>query len=249
MPITILDLDAALPPGDTCDTLWCRFLHRFGAVDDGRVERCERVARQYRAGTVVPEDYALAQAALLSGRTQLDLQALCRRFATEVIRPRLPEALRQLLQQHRCAGDKLLMTGAASGIPAQTVAAELGIETWLGTEFIWFEGRCSGLLHGHAAMRAHKLERVRHWLHGREGSDAGLRRITVYASSINDLALLSAVGRPVVVDPSARLAATAMRKGWRVLHLHRAAPQAQAVTPLQQVQQVQQASRPAVPQT
>jgi len=38
---------------------------------------------------------------------------------------------------------------------------------------------------------------------------------------INDLALLSAVRKPIVVDPDSRLESTALRKGWTVLRLDR----------------------------
>jgi phosphoserine phosphatase len=48
-----------------------------------------------------------------------------------------------------------------------------------------------------------------------------LKEASFYSDSINDLALLSMVRRPVVVDPDPRLEATARRKGWTVLHLTR----------------------------
>jgi phosphoserine phosphatase len=69
-------------------------------------------------------------------------------------------------------------------------------------------------------MRAYKLERVRQWLQANGQDEATLRRATFYSDSVNDLALLSAVGRPLVVDPDPRLAATAIRKGWKLLQLN-----------------------------
>ncbi|HNU10707.1 MAG TPA: HAD-IB family phosphatase [Rubrivivax sp.] len=225
MQAAIFDLDAAFA-GANVDTLWWRFLRGLGEIDDAQVERCDHVARQYGAGTVVPEDYALAQAALLAGRELTQLAPLLARFVAEVARPHLPAAFRELLQRHRAEGDTLLLTSATSRVLAEALARELGIGTVLGTELVWFGGRCTGMLSGHANMRTHKLDRVRQWLLAHGQGDAVLRRATFYSSSINDLALLSAVGRPVVVDPDPRLAATALRKGWRVLQLHR--------TPVQQ---------------
>lgn len=223
MQAAILDLDAVFA-GVHCDVLWWRFLHDLGEIDESQVERCQRVAQQYSAGTVVPEDYALAQAALLAGREMSQLARLLSRFITEVARPRLAAGLRDLLLRHRAKGDTLLLTSATIQVLAQAVARELGIETVLGTELVWFGGRCTGVLSGHANMRTHKLDRVRRWLLAHGQGDATLRRATFYSGSINDLALLSAVGRPVVIDPDPRLAATALRKGWRTLRLHQ--PQA-----------------------
>lgn len=99
------------------------------------------------------------------------------------------------------------------------IAQALGADAVLGTELVCFAGRCTGVLHGHPNMRSGKLERVRRWLQGRQQGEATLRRATFYSDSINDLALLSAVGRPVVVDPDRRLAATAIRKGWKLMQL------------------------------
>jgi phosphoserine phosphatase len=48
-----------------------------------------------------------------------------------------------------------------------------------------------------------------------------LKEASFYSDSINDLALLSVVQRPVVVDPDPRLESTALRKGWTVLRLNR----------------------------
>lgn len=218
LSLVILDLDAALP-GGSCDLLWAHFLHACEAIDDARFDRCRWLARQYAAGTVVPEDYALAQAALFAGRDLLELQPLLARFVAQDIRPQVPQAVRDLLQMHEAAGHLVLATCASVRVLGEALAAELGVEQVLGTELVWFAGRCTGVLRGQPNMRVHKLARVRAWLHARGLGDATLRQATFYSDTINDLALLSAVGRPVVVDPDPRLAATAMRKGWKRLHI------------------------------
>lgn len=219
MQLAIFDLDGTLLTGDS-DTLWCQFLADLGEIDAGQAERCALVARHYAAGTVVPDDYCLAQAALIAGRSMASLQPLRERFLAEVIRPRVPHAARELLLRHRTEGDTLLLTTATSRVVSELTAADLGVDDYLCTELVWADGLCTGALLGGANMRLGKLERVRAWLAARGEPDSVLRRAAFYSDSINDLALLSVVGRPVVVDPDARLAATAMRKGWSVLKLH-----------------------------
>lgn len=218
MSLVIFDLDAALAHV-SCDTLWSRFLRARKAIDDARLERCDSVARQYASGTVVPEDYALAQAALLAGRHLDELAALAAAFTDEMLLPRVVPQVGALLRQHRAEGQTLLLTSVSCEVLLGPIAQALGADAVLGTELVCFAGRCTGVLHGHPNMRSGKLERVRRWLQGRQQGEATLRRATFYSDSINDLALLSAVGRPVVVDPDPRLAATAIRKGWKLMQL------------------------------
>lgn len=228
MQLAIFDLDGTLLSGDS-DTLWCRFLAEHGEIDAEQAERCAAVARRYADGTVVPEDYCLAQAALLAGRTAASLQPLRERFLDEVIRPRVPHAARELLLRHRNDGDTLLLTTATSRMVSELTAMDLGVDAYLCTEIEWTDGRCSGRLAGAPNMRSGKVERLRAWLARQGQPDGTLRRATFYSDSINDLALLSVVRRPVVVDPDARLAAAAMRKGWAVLRLHHHERQIDAV--------------------
>lgn len=228
LQLAIFDLDGTLLPGDS-DTLWCRFLADRGEIDAEQAERCAAVAQRYAAGTVVPEDYCLAQAALLAGRSAASLQPLRERFLAEVIRPRVPLAARELLLRHRNDGDTLLLTTATSRVVSELTAADLGVDAYLCTELVWTDGHCSGRLKGSPNMRSGKVDRLRAWLAQRGEPDSVLRRASFYSDSINDLALLSMVGRPVVVDPDVRLAATAMRKGWTVLHLHQRARQPDSV--------------------
>lgn len=219
MQLAIFDLDGTLLPGDS-DTLWCRFLLDQGEIDAAQAERCADVARRYASGTVVPADYCLAQAALLEGRSAASLEPLRERFLAEVIRPRIPHAARELLLRHRGEGDTLLLTTATSRAVSELTAADLGVDAYLCTELEWADGLCTGRLSGGPNMRAGKVERVRAWLAACGESDSVLRRASFYSDSINDLALLSVVRRPVVVDPDPRLAATAMRKGWAMLRMH-----------------------------
>lgn len=228
MHLTLFDLDGTLLGGDS-DSLWCQFLIDQGQLDASQATRCAELAAQYHAGTVVPEVLCRFHAELLAGRSLAELLPLRQRFLAEVIGPRIPAAARRLLQMHRNAGDTLLLTTATNRIVSEFTARELGFEHYLCTELEWQDGRCSGRTQGSPNLRAGKVERLRRWLAQQDQPDSLLRRATFYSDSINDLALLSMVGRAVVVDPDVRLAATAARKGWTVLRLHQRHPQALAL--------------------
>jgi HAD superfamily phosphoserine phosphatase-like hydrolase len=55
-----------------------------------------------------------------------------------------------------------------------------------------------------------------------EAHDLSLEESVAYADSASDLAMLEAVGFPVAVNPEARLAAIARRRGWHVEHWSKA---------------------------
>ncbi|MDH4060696.1 MAG: HAD-IB family hydrolase, partial [Aquincola sp.] len=78
-------------------------------------------------------------------------------------------------------------------------------------------GRAAGVVN----MRTGKVERMRQWLADIGQPSGLLAEATFYSDSINDLALLSAVRRPVVVDPDPRLESTAHLRRWTILRLDR----------------------------
>jgi HAD superfamily hydrolase (TIGR01490 family) len=218
MHLAIFDLDGTLLSGDS-DALWCAFLAANGVLDGSQAEASAANAARYAAGTVVPEDYCRFQAGLLAGLSGAELWPLRQRFLAEVIRPCIPDSARSLLQGHRAAGDTLMLTSATNRVVSELTALDLGIEHFLCTELEWRDGVCTGQTVGPLNFRSGKVDRLRAWLADRGLPESVLRSAAFYSDSINDLALLSVVGRPVVVDPDVRLASAATRKGWPVLRL------------------------------
>ena len=101
---------------------------------------------------------------------------------------------------------------------ARVVAARLGLTGALGTRAEIRDGAYTGrlvddILHGQA-----KADAVRA-LAEHEGLD--LARCSAYSDSVNDLPLFELVGRPVAVNPDARLSAEADRRGWEVYDFRR----------------------------
>lgn len=221
MSLALFDLDGTLLSADS-DTLWCGFLVAQGLLDADMERRSANMAHAYAAGTVVPVDYARFQAQLLRGLTPQQLLPLQQRFLVERVRPLIPPAARRLLQQHRDAGDTLVLTTATSRVVSELTARDLGVDAHLCTELELQGGHYTGDLRGRVNMRTGKVDNLRDWLAAQGLPDSLLRRASFYTDSINDLALLSVAARPVVVDPDMRLCVTAMRKGWTVLRLREA---------------------------
>jgi len=139
----------------------------------------------------------------------------------EVVRPRIPQDARALLQRHRDAGETLVLTTATNRVISEMTAADLCVDHYICTELEQVGERFTGQTCGDLNMRAGKIDRLRQWLSELGQPDRLLKEASFYSDSINDLALLSVVRRPIVVDPDPRLESAAVRKGWTVLRLNR----------------------------
>jgi HAD superfamily hydrolase (TIGR01490 family) len=217
--LTLFDLDHTLLDGDS-DVLWCDFLIERGLLDrDEFAARNAAMERDYKAGTVSAQAFCNFYVSTLAGRSAAEWQAVREAFLSEVVSPRLWAAGRALVRRHQDAGDLVVMTTATNRFITELTAAHLGIQHLLATECELdvtgtFTGRTAGLLN----MREGKCSRLQAWLAERGLGLSGMLT-TLYSDSINDLPLLSAVNRPVAVDPDQRLAALAAERGWPVMSL------------------------------
>jgi HAD superfamily hydrolase (TIGR01490 family) len=221
-PLALFDLDGTLLDGDT-DELWCEFLIEEGLLDRATFGAANRdIAERYARGAVTPAEFCAFYAATLAGRGAADWATLRARFVATVIAPRLGAAALALVEQHRAAGDRLVLTTATNRFLAEPIAERLGVAELIATELEVDAGRFSGRNAGVLNMRDGKVLRLVAWLDAQGRGRGALASATFYSDSINDLALLSAVGRPVVVDPDPRLQAEAAQRSWPVLRLDRA---------------------------
>jgi HAD superfamily hydrolase (TIGR01490 family) len=218
--LALFDLDHTLLDGDS-DVLWCDFLIERGVLDAVSFgARNAQMDLDYRAGSVSTLDFCAFYVSTLTARPRAAWEGLRREFLDTVIAPRIGPAAQALLQRHRDADDLLLLTTATNRFITELTAAHLGIEHLIATECeVDAGGNFTGRTQGTLNMREGKVDRLQAWL-----AQRGLAWVdcdaTFYSDSINDLALLAAVQRPVATNPDARLAATAAERGWPVVWLH-----------------------------
>jgi HAD superfamily hydrolase (TIGR01490 family) len=223
--LALFDLDNTLLTGDS-EVLWLDYLRARGLLDAATAARNAEMDRRYHAGEATAEEFCGFYAALFAGRTPQQWQPLRDDYFANVLAPRLPAAAHALVQQHRAAGDRLVLTTASSRILAEPSALALDFPHLIATELeTAVDGRYTGRTAGTLNMREGKLARLRDWLAARgEDVDAALGSATFYSDSINDLPLLLAVSHPCAVDPDARLLAHAQQGHWPVLRLQRDTP-------------------------
>jgi putative phosphoserine phosphatase/1-acylglycerol-3-phosphate O-acyltransferase len=196
----------------------------------GRPGRILREALN-RAGVVLvpgPLRPALEAAATASLSTQLSLLAVqanrgwpdgavreAAMTAAEAVVDDVAPYLRPLLDDHRSAGERLLLVSAAPPAVAEPLAGLLGAEDVGGAAGA--EGR--GLLapiQGPLVWGRSKADACAAWLQSIRVSPSAAH---AYADNFFAGPLLASVGHATAVDPDVRLTALARTRGWPIRHL------------------------------
>lgn len=220
--LAVFDLDHTLLPLDS-DFSWGQFTTAIGWTDPGEfIRRNDTFYAQYKAGTLDIHEYIrfATEAARRQGR---EAALVAReRYLDEVIGPAItPQAL-DLLQQHRNAGEELLIITATNEFVTTPIAERLGVQNLIAVELERDAdgpmGWITGEIRGTPSFREGKVRRFDDWLRAR-----GLSRDTVefsfYSDSINDLPLMDNADHPVATNPDERLRAVAQERGWPILEL------------------------------
>ncbi len=217
--LALFDLDNTLLPLDS-DYEWGEFTLRQGWCDKQEFgSRNAAFFADYQKGTLDIHEYVrfATEAIRKLGREQAD--AAHALFMREVIEPNIQAAARALLQQHRDAGDTIVIVTATNEFVTRPIAKALGVEHLLAVDLErdasgWITGEIAGV----PTMRAGKVTRMNTWLAER-GLDWNGVESTFYSDSMNDVPLLEKVNTPVATNPDARLRQLATERGWRILDL------------------------------
>ncbi len=217
MPLAIFDLDNTLLSGDS-DYLWGVFLAEQGVVDGEHYEReNQRFYDEYKAGKLDIFEFLRFSLRPLKENDPERMRELRAQYLREKIDPIIPDAARELVEQHRKAGDTLMIITATNAFVTAPIAEIFGIPHLIATEPAMVDGRYTGEVAGTPSFQRGKVERLDQWL---EANGGDLRGSVFYSDSHNDLPLLEKVEQPVAVDPDDILRRTAEERGWRILSLH-----------------------------
>ncbi|HEY2176269.1 MAG TPA: HAD-IB family hydrolase [Mycobacteriales bacterium] len=131
----------------------------------------------------------------------------------DLMAERIWSGTRALAQAHLDVGQRVWLVTATPVELASVIAHRLGFTGALGTAAEVRDGVYTGHLVGEPLHGPAKAEAVRA-LAEREHLD--LTRCAAYSDSVNDLPMLSLVGRPVAVNPDSVLRAKARTAGWEI---------------------------------
>jgi len=151
--------------------------------------------------------------AFVEGWRVEDLERLSEEIFDELMAGRIWSGSRALAQLHLDAGQRVWLVTAAPVELGRVIAQRLGLTGAIGTVAEVQDGVYTGRLVGELMHGPAKADAVRQ-LAEVEGLD--LARCAAYSDSANDIPMLSAVGRPVAINPDSALRREARRQGWQV---------------------------------
>lgn len=151
--------------------------------------------------------------AFVAGKKVEEIIALGEEIYDEEMADKIWSGTYALAMQHLDSGQRVWLVTATPIELATIIARRLRLTGALGTVAESQDGLYTGRLVGdvlHGQAKAHAISA----LAAREGLD--LSRCAAYSDSINDIPLLSLVGRAVAVNPDSALRAEAVQRGWEI---------------------------------
>ena len=214
--LALFDLDNTLLAGDS-DHGWGEFMVAENLVDAKTYAvKNDAFYQDYLAGTLDMVAYAEFALEPLTQYSLGQLSQIHDKFMQTIVIPMIAKKTHALLQQHRDAGDVLVIVTATNDFITAPIAKYLGIDHLIATPTQCLDGRYTGKLSGTPCFKAGKIDKLNAWMskHGYRIDGA-----CFYSDSHNDLPLLELVDHPVAVDPDDTLKAHALAKGWPVMSL------------------------------
>jgi HAD superfamily hydrolase (TIGR01490 family) len=154
-----------------------------------------------------------AALAFVAGRRVDDLRQLSEEIFDELMAERIWSGTLALARLHLDAGQRVWLVTAAPVELGDVIARRLGLTGAIGTVAEVQDGVYTGRLIGDLMHGQAKADAIQA-LAGREGLD--LVRCAAYSDSVNDLPMLSTVGRPVAVNPDSALRRAARERQWEI---------------------------------
>ncbi|MCB9681272.1 MAG: HAD-IB family hydrolase [Alphaproteobacteria bacterium] len=212
MTVAFFDLDRTLIDVNS-GSLWLREEWRRGRLRPRDAVTAVWSLTRYTLGAV-DLDRAMAHAAsVYRGMPEADLAAEVDAWFDVAVRPRLRPGAARALQAHRDAGDRTVVATSSSQFAAACARVAFGLDDAISTRVEVRDGVLTGGVET-LAIGAHKLTACAAWA---DTQGVCLADATFYTDSYSDLAMLEAVGRPVIVDPDRRLRRTALARGWEIV--------------------------------
>jgi HAD superfamily hydrolase (TIGR01490 family) len=154
-----------------------------------------------------------AALAFIEGWKVDDVSRLSEEIFDELMADKIWSGTRALADLHLAAGERVWLVTAAPVELGRVIAHRLGLTGALGTVAQIRDGHYTGKLVGEMLHGPHKATAIKA-LAAAEGLD--LAKCTAYSDSINDIPMLSTVGRAVAVNPDSALRRAARQNGWEI---------------------------------
>jgi HAD superfamily hydrolase (TIGR01490 family) len=219
MNLAIFDLDNTLLDGDS-DYSWGLYLVKKGYLDEGEYkEQNQKFFDEYQAGKLDIFAFAEFQFQFLKNNSRKFLNKIRSDYIDEIIKPMILKKAVDLVNQHKEAGDRLLIITATNSFITKPIGELFGIDELIGTDPEEHLGEFTGKVKGTPSFKEGKVTRLLDWLDEKNLKLADFEKTFFYSDSHNDLALLEVVTNPVVVNGDKILLEKAQEKNWPTLRL------------------------------
>jgi len=209
----LFDMDRTLIAKDSAG-LYTRYRREIGEATLREALEVGWWMAQYTLGVIDAPRVARKALRHFQGKKESWLIESCEPWFRHYVLPLVQTEGRAAVARHRAQGDLVAIVTGATHYVARPLADELGIDCVVCTELeVDGDGCFTGELIEPLCYGPGKLELARR-LGEREG--VALTDATFYSDSITDVPLLEAVGSPIAVNPDARLARLAKKRGWAV---------------------------------
>jgi HAD superfamily hydrolase (TIGR01490 family) len=210
MSVAFFDFDKTLIDRNSA-TLWIRFELEAGRVSRWQALHALTWVVRYALGAAALEDPIRRTVATLRGQREDDMRERARVFYERTIRHLYRPGARRAIEDHRVAGDRLVLLTSSSNYVSELVCGELGLDDKICNSFeVDANGCYTGKPVEPLCFGPGKVS-----LAEKYASNFGLTLAdcSFYSDSLSDLPMLEAVGRPVAVHPDPRLRRAARRRG------------------------------------
>jgi HAD superfamily hydrolase (TIGR01490 family) len=213
--LAIFDLDRTLIPGSSLAHL-ARVAVRQGLLPPRRAVAAGAREALFRFQGASPSQLERIGTRAARAAAGMELAALLPAIevAADEIVDQMSAGAHYLVDEQLAAGSFCVILSASPQELVEAVSLRLGTHRGVGTRVQHAAGHLTGEIDGSLCYGLAKI--------GRLVSSLGridLRDAAAYADSISDLPLLTAVGRPVAVNPDRELLGHAEEHGWPVLRL------------------------------
>ncbi|MGB2317918.1 MAG: HAD family hydrolase [Litorivicinaceae bacterium] len=214
MQLAVFDLDNTLLPFDS-DKAWNQFLIDIGAVDEAYYhEKNEQFYQDYLEAKLDIRAYQRFACEILQNYPIEKVTTWRDQYIEEIVRPQLQRKALQCIQSYKIGGFRTLIISATNTFIVEPIASLHGVDSYLGCEFEYIDGRYTGELTGIPTYKEGKIAALEAWLRS-QGAEA--TTVHFYSDSINDRPLLEQADQAFVVDPDRSLAKLANDQGWPVV--------------------------------
>jgi HAD superfamily hydrolase (TIGR01490 family) len=151
-----------------------------------------------------------------AGLTEDRLLTMAEDLFEDVLRPALYTQARDLIEEARRAGCRIVLLTGSLDFTMRPLARHLGADELIANKMQFVGGKATGKVIPPIIEGANKANAIRSYC-VREG--LALDQCHGYSDSASDYAMLSVVGRPTAVNPDMRLRSIARAYNWPILDL------------------------------